>query len=196
MGETKKQKLIEDAFPESFDLTQGHGVVRTRPDMLDPVLNQFFFEPGGTPPVGILASVVGEHLLGHAVFAHSTTVGLDDILGGLTAVESQAGYVATEVINITDQIGILPGQTKRQNVALPHLVRSGPFEETRSGRIFSGFLFYRGVQPLIDQRPLNGRGAGADQEKPFQDIGDTTNPIARIFPFQINDVLSDGGRQL
>ncbi len=49
------QKLIEDAFPESFDLTQGHGVVRTRPDMLDPVLDQFLFEPGGrkwTPLTG------------------------------------------------------------------------------------------------------------------------------------------------
>ena len=54
--------------------------------MLDPVLNQFLFEPDCTLPVGILSSVVGEHLLGHAVTAQSTTVGLDDILGGLAAV--------------------------------------------------------------------------------------------------------------
>jgi hypothetical protein len=80
--------------------------------MLDPVLFQFLFKPGGAPPVGVLPAVVGKHLFGNAVLAHRPAVGLDDILGGLAAVKPQAGDVAAVIIQITDQVSVLPGQAE------------------------------------------------------------------------------------
>jgi hypothetical protein len=71
-----KKKLALDAFPETLDLTQGHGMVRTRTDVLDPVLFHLPLKPGLASPVGVLPAVVGEHLTRHAVLGHRPPVGL------------------------------------------------------------------------------------------------------------------------
>jgi hypothetical protein len=71
-----KKKLALDAFPETLDLTQRHGMVGARPDVFDPVLFHFPFKPGLASPVGVLPSVVGKHLTGHTIFSNPPTVGL------------------------------------------------------------------------------------------------------------------------
>ena len=190
------QKLGQDALPEPFDLSQSHGMVGAGTDMLDPVLGKFFLETGSPSPVGILSSVVGEHLLGHTVLSNGPAVGLDHVLGGLAAVKSQAGDVAAVIVQVANQVGVFPGQTKRQDVALPHLVGSGPLEKAGLGRILFGLLFNRCVQPLIAQGPLDGGGAGLNQKKPLEDIGDASDPVSRVFLFQVDDTLADGTRQL
>ncbi|HWT82769.1 MAG TPA: hypothetical protein VN648_28640, partial [Candidatus Methylomirabilis sp.] len=61
------QELLTDALPEALDLAQGHGVMRPGFEVSDAALAQLGFEPGGAPPGGVLAAVVGEHLLGRVV---------------------------------------------------------------------------------------------------------------------------------
>jgi hypothetical protein len=80
------EELVQDGFPEPFDLAQGHRVMGTRTDVMDPILFHFLFKPGFTPPVGVLPAVVGEHLLRHAVFGNRPTVGLQHMGCGLAAV--------------------------------------------------------------------------------------------------------------
>ena len=123
--------------------------------MPDPVLGQFLFEAGRSPPVGILPAVVGEHLLGYAIFTHGAPVGLDHVLGRLAAVKPQPSDVAAVVVDIPDQVGVLTGQAKCQDIALPHLIGPGPFKKSGLARIFLGLLFYRGGQP-----PDHARSAG------------------------------------
>ena len=81
-----KQKLVLDAFPESLDLTQSHGMVGTRSNVLYPVLFHLPLKPGLAPPVGVLPPVVGKHLTGHTVFSDPPTVGLQDMFCSLASV--------------------------------------------------------------------------------------------------------------
>ena len=188
------QKLGQNALPESLYLTQRHGMVGTRPDMLDPVFFKFLFKPGGASPIGILAAVVGEHLFGHAVFAHGPAIGLDHILGRLAAVKSQTGNVAAIIIQIANEIGVLTVQAEGQDIALPQLVGSGPLEETRLGGILLRLSFHRLGESLVPQCPLHRGGARRHKEKPSQDVGYPPHPVTRIFLFQRYDALGYCGR--
>ena len=58
-------------------------MVGTGSDMLDPLFFKFLFKPGGPAPVGILTTIVGEHLLGYAVFANAPPIGRDNVFGRL-----------------------------------------------------------------------------------------------------------------
>jgi hypothetical protein len=81
-----KKKLVLDAFPKAFDLTQCHGMVRTRFDMLDPVFFHFTLEPRLASPVGVLAAVVCQHLFGNAILGNPPSIGLQHMGCGLAAV--------------------------------------------------------------------------------------------------------------
>ena len=54
------QELAPDRLPEPLDLTQGHRVLRCRPDMLDALLFESLLELGFTAPGGELATIVTE----------------------------------------------------------------------------------------------------------------------------------------
>ncbi len=125
-------------------------------DMLDPVLGQFLFKPGGASPVGVLVSIVGEHLFGHPVFADGPAVGLNDIFCALAAVKSQSGDVAAVVVDKPDQISVLARQPEGQNIALPHLVGPGPLEKPGLGRVLFRLAFYRLAQAFFVQGSLDG----------------------------------------
>jgi hypothetical protein len=81
------QKLRKDRLPKPFDLAQRHGMMGPGADVLDPVHGQLFFKPRGAPPVGVLSTVVGEHLFGNPIFTHSPTVSLDHVFSSLAAVK-------------------------------------------------------------------------------------------------------------
>jgi hypothetical protein len=68
------QKLLPDGFPEAFDLAQGHGMMRPTLQVVHPILAQLRLETGGSTPTRILASLIGEHLFGHAVLGHRPAV--------------------------------------------------------------------------------------------------------------------------
>ena len=164
--------------------------------MFDPVLGQFLFEAGGAPPVGILPAVVGKHLFRNTIFTHGTAVGLDHVLGRLAAVKPQSGDITAVIVDIPDQVGILAGQAKSQDIALPHLVGGGPFKKAGLGGIFLRLLFCRGGHPLITQGSSDCRRTGLEQEKPLEDIADAFDPEPRVLFLQIDDLLGNGGRHL
>jgi hypothetical protein len=97
-----KQKLALDAFPESLDLTQCHGMVRTRSDMFDPVLLHFPLKPGLASPVGVLAAVVGKHLTRYTILSNPPTVCLEYMRGGLASIKTQTGDVTRVVVQKAD----------------------------------------------------------------------------------------------
>jgi len=70
------QKLLPDGFPEAFDLAQGHGMMRPTLNVVHPILAQLRLEAGGPTPTRVLASLIGEHLFGHAVLRHRPAVHL------------------------------------------------------------------------------------------------------------------------
>ena len=70
------QELLPDRFPEAFDLAQGHGMMRPALNVVNPIFAQLRLETGGAAPTRELASLVGEHLFGHAVLRHRPTVHL------------------------------------------------------------------------------------------------------------------------
>jgi len=70
------QKLLPDGFPEAFDLAQGHGMMRSALNVVNPILAQLRLETGGPAPTRVLAALIGEHLFGHPVLRHRPAVHL------------------------------------------------------------------------------------------------------------------------
>jgi hypothetical protein len=127
------QKLPQDRLPETLDLAERHGVMRPGPDVPHPVLVQLLLEARLAPPVRVLPPVVGQNLLGDPVVGHSTTIGLQNVLGRLAPVEPKGCDIAAVVVDEPDQVGVVPPQSDSQDVALPELVGSGALEEARLG---------------------------------------------------------------
>jgi len=80
-----REELLPDAFPEALDLAQGHGMVWTAFEVRHPVLGQFGLESALSPPGGVLAAIVGEHLFGRLIFADGDPVHFDDRLSCVAA---------------------------------------------------------------------------------------------------------------
>ncbi len=70
------QKVLPDGGPEAFDFTEGHRMVRPRFEVRHTILFQFGLEAARAAPAGILATVVGEHLLGRLELAHRHAIHL------------------------------------------------------------------------------------------------------------------------
>ena len=159
--------------------------------MFDPLFFQFLFKPGGATPVGILPTVVGEHLLGYAVRADAPSIGLDNMLGRLAAIQPHCRDVASIIVQAANQVGIAPSQEEGHDVALPHLVRGGPFEKSRLRRILFGLSFGFFYQPFIRQGLVHARRAGRHQEKPLEEVADPAASMRWIFLSDCNDFLFD-----
>jgi hypothetical protein len=188
------QKLVEDRLPEPLDLAKGHGMMRTGTDMFDPVFFHLPLEPGFASPVRVLPAVVGEHFPGHTVFSNPTPVALQNVFGGLAAVKPQGGDVAAVVVHEADQVGVLAGQPKGHDVALPQLVRTGTFEKPRFGEVFRRLFLGLVHQPLGRQGLVDGGLAGADQEKPLEYVGYSSRSILRVLFFKVDYPLPNFSR--
>jgi hypothetical protein len=116
------QELAKDGFPEPLYFTQSHRMVRTGADVMDPILFHLSLKAGFAPPVGVLAAVVGEHLLGNPVFGNGPAVGLKHMGRGLAAMQPKPCNVARVVVDVADQVGVSATQPKGHDVALPQLV--------------------------------------------------------------------------
>nr|WP_231715648.1 hypothetical protein [Desulfosarcina widdelii] len=143
------KELAQDRFPEAFDLAQRHGMMGAGTDVFDAVFFHLPFEAGLAAPVRILATVIGEHLFGNPVLGHAPAVGLQHVLGGLAAVQSQGGDVTAVVVHEADQVGVTTRQAEGHDVALPHLVGTGAFEKPGLGRIPYRFAFRLVHHPLF-----------------------------------------------
>jgi hypothetical protein len=121
-------------------------MMRPALDVMDPILAQLRFKPCGSPPTGILASLIGEQFFGHAIFGHRRAINLQNVLGCLAAKDVRSHQVSGEIIHETDQVGVLPAQAEGEDVGLPHLVGRGALKEARLGGIAARFRL-----PLLQQ---------------------------------------------
>jgi hypothetical protein len=157
-----EKKLVLDAFPESLDFSQCHGMVGTRFDMLDTIFFHFSFKPRLAPPVGVLAAVVGEHLTWHAILGNTPAVSFQNMLCRLASVKTQAGDVARIIVHKADQIGVSSGQPEGHDVALPQLVWGGSLKKAGFCRILLRLFFRFCYQTLFGKSFSDGGGAGSD----------------------------------
>jgi len=127
------QELLPDGFPEAFDLAQGHGMMRPALNVVHPILTQLRLETGGPAPARVLATLIGEHLFGHAVLRHRRAVHLQDMLRCLTTEHVQPHHVAGVIVQEADEVGVFASQPESKNIGLPHLVGGGTLEEARLG---------------------------------------------------------------
>jgi hypothetical protein len=149
------QELLPDRLPEPFDLAQRHGMMRPALDVMNPILAQLRFKARGSPPTGILASLIGEQFFGHAILGHRRAVHLQDVLGRLAAKDVHSYQVAGEIIHETDQVSVLASQAEGEDVGLPHLVGRGALKEARLGWIAARFRLPLLQQLLLVQRAAN-----------------------------------------
>jgi hypothetical protein len=117
LGAHKKLRL--DAFPETLDFAQGHGMMGAGADVAHAVLFHLPLKPRFPTPVGVLPAVVGEHLPGNTVLGNPPAVGLYHLGRGLAAIQPQTGDVAGIIVYKADQIGITPRQAEGHDITLP-----------------------------------------------------------------------------
>jgi hypothetical protein len=70
------QELFPDGFPETFDLAQGHGMMRPALNVVHPILAQLRLKACGPAPTRVLAPLIGKQLFGYAVLGHRPAVDL------------------------------------------------------------------------------------------------------------------------
>jgi hypothetical protein len=171
-------------------------MMRPALDVMDPILAQLRFKPRGPAPAGVLASLVGEHLFGHAIFGHRRAINLQDVLGRLAAKDVRSHQVAGEIIHETDQVGVLPSQAEGEDVGLPHLVGRGTLKKARLGGIAPrlGFSFLQ--QLLLMQRAANRFPAHRQKQCPPQEVADLLDTQIRMMTLEFDDFGLDRRRHL
>jgi hypothetical protein len=153
------EKLLPDALPKSLDFAQRHGMVWTAFEVSDAALFKFGLEAGSSPPGSILATIVSQHLFRRVVLADGSSKNFQDVFGGLAAEDISAGQIPGVIVHEAYQIGITATQSEREDVRLPHLVRSGPLEKARPHQVAP--RFGRTVnQVLLVESLADGLGTG------------------------------------
>jgi len=185
------EEIGEDAPPETLHLSQSHGMVRPGFDVKDPILLHLHLEFGLPPPVGVLAALIGEHLLGGRKFPRSDPIDIDDILCGLASEKIRAADEAGVVVHKRDEIRVLPSQAKGKDVALPELVGGGPLKEAG----LWGIAFGPGLGLLDEfffvQGPAHGFMACLEAEDPAQGMGDAPYSKAGMALLELDNFLFD-----
>jgi len=134
-------------------------------DVVNPILAQLRLEARGPAPTGILAALVGKHLLGHAILGHRRAVHFQDVLGRLAAKEVYPHHVAGVVVQKADQVSVLASQTEGEDIGLPHLVGRGALKEARLLGIARRLGFPLLQQLLLVKRAANRLPAHGQKER-------------------------------
>jgi hypothetical protein len=181
------QELLPDGFPEAFDLAQGHGMVRAALEVVHPLLPQLRLEPGGPAPARVLAALIGEHLLGHAVLRHRPAEHLQHVLRRLAAEHVQPHHVAGVIVEKADEVGVLAAQPEGEDVGLPQLVGRGALEAARPGRVPRGFGA-RWLEELVRvQRATHRLPAHGQKQHAPQELADLLDPQVGMAPLEVDD---------
>ncbi len=189
------EELAPNGAPEPLDFAQRHRVVGLGTDVGDAVLGQLHLEAGLAAPGGVLAAVVGEHLLGDPEFRNRPPIDLDDRLGGLAAEQFKADDETRIIVHEGDQIRIGPAEPEAEDVTLPHLVRRCPLEKTGFARIAFGPPDHRLHQLFLVQGLPHGLRADLHQEPAVHHLGDAPHTPTSVGLFELDDFFPDGGRQ-
>jgi len=190
------EELVLERLPQSLDLAQCLGMLRRTADVMDVVILQFLLEPRGPTPTGILPAVVGQHLLGRAVFAHRAPVDLQHALRGVAAIQPQPHDVPGVVIQEGDDVRRLPQDGVVRDVALPQLIRRRALEPARR-RLAPVAKFLRRLhQPFADEFLAHLLRAGPHPEPLPQQLRDPPHALPGLGVLQRHDLLPDRHRQL
>jgi hypothetical protein len=136
------QEVLPERGPEALDLAEGHRVLRAGLEVRDAILLELGLEAADPAPGGILAAVVGEHLLGRLELADGHPIDFDHRCSRGTAEEIRADDEPRVVVHEGDEVGVTAAQPEGEDIRLPHLIGRGAFEEARAGEIA---LFGRGT---------------------------------------------------
>lgn len=120
-------------------------------DVLHLILLHLPFKACFAPPVGVLPPIISQHFLGHTVLCCGLAVGFQNILCCLAAEQAQPNYIATVIVNKTDQVNLSATQTKAHNVGLPQLIGCTSLKESRFDNIFRASFLRRFHQTLSMQ---------------------------------------------
>jgi hypothetical protein len=135
------QEVLPERGPEALDLAEGHGMLRAGFEVRHAILFELGLETADAAPGGVLAAIVGEHLLGRLELADRHPIDFDHRGGRGTAEQIRADDEPRVIIHEGDEVGVTPPEAEGEDVGLPHLIGGGPLEETRAGEIA---LFGRG----------------------------------------------------
>ena len=185
------EEVLPDGGPEAFHLAEGHWMMRAGFDVRHPILLEFRFEAAGAAPTGVLAAVVGEHLLGRLELARRHAIDFDHRLRRGAAEQVRAHDEPRVIIHEGDEIRVTSAQSEREDVRLPHLVGRGPFKETGPGDItlFTGWTIPHEIgfmQPLA-----NGLRTGRQEEPAAQHLRDAFDAEGGILPLEFEDLVGD-----
>ena len=189
------EEVLPDGGPEAFHLAEGHGMMRAGFDMRHPILLEFRFEAAGATPAGVLAAIVGEHLLGRLELARRHAIDFDHRLRRGTAEQVRAHDEPRVIIHEGDEIRVTPAQTEREDVRLPHLIGRGPLKEPGPNHVplpRRGAFGHqvRRVQPLAHRLR-----AGRQKKAPAQYLRDAFDAERGVFLFELDDLVGDRCRQ-
>jgi hypothetical protein len=190
------QELAPEGGPEALDLAQRHGVMRAALDVADAVLLELRLEPAGAAPGGVLAAVVGEHLLGRLILADGHPVDLDHRRRRGAAEQVRPHHEPGVVVQEPNEVGVAPAQPEGEDVRLPHLVGRGPLEEAGPREVLGPGRLGGGHEPLPVQPLAHRLRTGRQQEHPAQELGDPLGPKSWVLLLQPDDLLRHRRRQL
>jgi hypothetical protein len=165
-------------------------------DVVHPVLAQLRLEACGAAPTRVLAALIGEHLLGHAVFRDRRAVYFQHVLRRLAAKQVQPHHVARVIIQKADQVGVLASQAEGEDIGLPHLVGSGTLKETRLGGIAPRLRPRLLEQLLLMESPADRLPAHRQKQYPPQELADFLDAQVGMMTLQLDDFGLDRCRHL
>ena len=99
-----RQKFLPQRLPESFDLPKRHRVLWPALDVPDPLTVKLFLEGRGATPCRVLAPIVRQHFLRHAVCRDRPIEPLEHQLGLLVVRQGMPHHKPRVVVNVADQV--------------------------------------------------------------------------------------------
>jgi hypothetical protein len=114
------QKFCPDRLPEPLDLAQGHGVMRSRANVADPLALEYFLELGLSAPGSKLTTVVRENISGSAPLTDSALYHFKHCLCSLLTEQAMAHDIAGMVVDDANQVDrVHPLEVESEDVDLP-----------------------------------------------------------------------------
>ena len=159
------------------------------------ILFELGLEAANAAPVGVLATIVGEHLLGRLELADRHAIDFDHRRRRGTAEQVRAHDEPRVIIHEGDEVGVTPSKTEREDIRLPHLIGRGSLKEPGPnhvplpGRGAFGHQVRR-VQPLAHRLR-----AGRQKKAPAQYLRDAFDAERGVFLFELDDLVGDRCRQ-
>jgi hypothetical protein len=113
------EEVLPDGGPEALDLAERHRVMRPGLEVRHTILLELGLEPAGAAPGGVLAAVVGEHLLGRLILADGHAIHLDDRRRRGTAEQIRPDDEPRVIIQEGDEVGVTAAEPEGEDVRLP-----------------------------------------------------------------------------